>query len=123
MRVESLFHINPPAPAPEYYHSSKFPRLVTIPSKRCLEQLKSARVADVQAKKKRRCKVNLVTDPVQLKIDNDKLSTTDTSDTEVESETWFWNKSANEDDSDTEGGEEEDKELDSDIDEVTTQIK
>ena len=123
MRIESLFHINPPAPAPAYYHSSKFPRLVTMPSKRCLEQLKSARVAAVQAKKKRRCEVNLVTDPAQLEIDNDKLSTTDTSDTEGESGTWFWNESANEDDSDTEGGEEEDKESDSDIDEVRTQIK
>ncbi len=105
MQIESLFYINPPAPTPAYYHSSKFPRFVTIPSKRCLKQLKSARVAAVQAKKKRRCEVNLVTDPAQLEMDNDKLSTTDTSDTEGESETWFWNESANEDDSDIERGE------------------
>ncbi len=86
--------------------------------------MKSAIVAAVQAKKKRRCEVNLVTDPAQLEIDNDKLSTTDTSDTEGESRTWFWNESANEDDSDTEeGGEEEDKESNSDIDEVRTQMK
>ena len=99
-----------------------------MPSKRRLEQLKSARVTAVQAKKRRRCEVNLAIDPAQLEIDNDKLSTTDTSDTEGESGTWFWNESANEDDSDTEeGGEEEDKvdesESDLDIDEVKTKIK
>ncbi len=124
MRIDSFFHTNPPASAPVYYHSSKFPRLVTILSKRCLEKLKSARVVAVQAKKRRRWKVNLVTDQAQLKIDNNKLSTTDKSDTECESRTWFWNKSVIEDDSDTEErGEEEDKESDSDIDEVRTQIK
>ncbi len=97
-------------------------------STRRLEQLKSARVAAVQAKKKRRCEINLVTDPAQLEIDNDKLSTTDISDTDGESGTWVWNESANEDDSDTEeGAEEEDNvdesESDLGIDEVKTKLK
>ncbi len=40
-------------------------------------------------RKREESEVNLVTDPAQLEIDNDKLSTTDTSDTEGESGTWF----------------------------------
>lgn len=58
----------------------------------------------------------MVLNLVQLEIDDNKLSTTDTSDTEGEFGTWFWNESANESDSDSEGegegrkkGEEEDE--------------
>lgn len=128
MRTESLFYTNPP---PVYHLLSKntrLPSLVTLPSKRRLEQLKCARVAAVQSIKKRKSEVSLVIDSAQLRIDNDKFSATDTSDTEGESGTWFWNENANESDSDTEkGGEVENKvdesESDLDIDEVRTEIK
>lgn len=98
-----------------------------MPSNRRLDQLKSARVAAVQAKKRRRYEVDIVTDPAPLEIDDDKLSTTDTSNMEGESGILFWNESLNEDDSDTEEeGEEVDKfdegESDLDIDEVKTKI-
>lgn len=67
----------------------------------------------------------MVTDPAQLKTDNDKLNTTDTSHIDDESGTWFWSESANKDVLDTEDwGEEKDKvdksESDLDIDEVKT---
>ena len=39
---------------------------------------------------------------MQNRIDDDKLNTSDTSDTDGESETWFWNESANERDFDSE---------------------
>ena len=38
----------------------------------------------------------------QPKVDDDKLNTVDTSDTEDKLETWFWHKSANETNLDTE---------------------
>ena len=38
----------------------------------------------------------------QREIDNNKLSTSNSSDTEGESGAWFWNESANESDSDSE---------------------
>ncbi len=38
----------------------------------------------------------------QREIDVNKLSTTDTSNTEGDSGTWFWNENANESDSDSE---------------------
>ena len=44
----------------------------------------------------------MVLNLAQLEIDDNKLSPTDTSDTEGESGTWFWNESANESNSDTE---------------------
>ena len=81
-----------------------------MPYKRCLDQLKSARAAAVQACKKRKSEASSVLNTVHLKVEDDKLSTTDTSNTEGGSGTWFWNESANESDSDTE--EEEDKDED-----------
>lgn len=66
-----------------------------MPSKRRLTQLKSARAAAVLSSKKRKVEASLVLNSAQLEIDDDKLSITDTSDTEGESGTWFWNESAN----------------------------
>ena len=66
----------------------------------------------------------MVLDSAQLEIHNDKLSTTDTSDTEGKSGTWFWNESANESDSDIEGGEDEEvdeNESDLDVDQPRTE--
>ena len=76
-----------------------------MPSKRCLTQLKSARAAAVLSSKKRKIKASLVLNLAQPEIDDNKLSTTDTSDTEGEFRTWIWNESANESGSDTEEGE------------------
>lgn len=63
------------------------------------------------ASKKRNVEASLVFNLAQLEIDNNKLSTTNISNTEGESETWFWNKSANESNSDTkkEGDKKEEK--------------
>ena len=80
-----------------------------MPSKRRLDQLKSAKAAAVQACKKRKSEASSVL-YIHLEVEDDKLSTTDTSDTEGESATWFWNESANESDSDTEDEEDEDEE-------------
>ena len=73
-----------------------------MPSKRQREQRNAARAASVEVFKKRRLEASSPLNSVQLDTDNDKLSTTDTSDEEVESGTWFWNESANETDSDSE---------------------
>ena len=73
-----------------------------MPSKGRLEQLKFARAAAVQSSKKRKSEASLVLDSAQLEMDNDKLSTADTSDTEGESGAWFSNESANESDLNTE---------------------
>lgn len=82
-------------------------------SKRRLEQLKSARAAAVQSFKKRRSEASSVLNSTKLEIDDDKLSTADTSDTEGKSRTRFWNESANEIDSDAEeGGDKEKEDLD-----------
>ena len=78
-----------------------------MPSKRRLEQLKSARAAAVQACKMRKSETSSIIN-AHLEIQDDKLSTADTRDTEGESETWFWNDSANESGSDAEKGEEDD---------------
>ena len=75
-----------------------------MPSKRGLEQLKSARAAAVPPLKKKKSEASSVLNSAQLEIDDDKLSTADTSDTEGESGTWFWKESANESDWDSEGG-------------------
>lgn len=82
-----------------------------MPSKRRLEQLKSARAAAVQARKKRKSETSSVLN-AHLEIEDDKLSTIDTNDTEGESGTLFWNDSANESGSDKEAGEDEDEEED-----------
>ena len=89
-----------------------------MPSKRSLEQMKSARAAAVQSLKRRKFEASSVLSSAQLEVDDDKLSTAERSDTEDESGAWFLNESANESDSDTEGGdeEEEDDENESDLD-------
>ena len=79
-----------------------------MPTKRRLNQLKSARALAVEACKRRKFEASLVVNS-QPEIEDDKLSTADTSDTEVESGTWFWNDSANESDLDTEEGEDGDE--------------
>ncbi len=53
----------------------------------------------------------------QLEINDDKLSTADTTDTEHESGTWFWNENANEISSDSEEGGH------SDVDESNTELE
>lgn len=79
-----------------------------MPSKRRREQWKSARAASLEVFKKRRLEASLLPNSAQLRIDDRKLSTADTTNTDDtddmdnESGTWFWNKSANETDSDTE---------------------
>ena len=88
-----------------------------MPSKRRLEQLKSARAVMAQAHKKRKSEVSSVLDAHHPEIEDDKLSTadtSDTSDTEGESGIWFWNESVNESGSDTVEGE-EDNENESDL--------
>lgn len=69
--------------------------------------MKFTRAATVLSSKKRKIEANLVLNSAQLKINDDKLSITDTSNTKSESGIWFQNKSANESDSDIE--KEEDK--------------
>ena len=74
-------------------------------SKRRREQWNSARAASLEVFKKRRLEASLLPNSAQLRIDDRKLSTADTTntdDTDNESGTWFWNESANETDSDTE---------------------
>ena len=64
--------------------------------------MKSARAA---SSKKRKSEASSLLSSAQPQIDDDKLSTGDTSDTgdtEGESGTWFWNQSANETGSDSE---------------------
>ena len=84
--------------------------LSITPSERRLNQLKSARANAVQAYKKRKSEASSVLN-VNLEIEDVEPNTTDTSDTEGESRTWFGNESPHESDSDTEG-EGEDKEED-----------
>lgn len=67
---------------------------------------------------------------MRLKIDNDKLSTTDISNIDDKfAGTWYWNKSTN-DDSDTDKEEEKEKrdnvdvsKLDLKLDEIETKLK
>ena len=73
-------------------------------SKRCRNHLKAAREASVASFKKRRSEASSLLTSDQCEIDDNKLSTSDTSDTEDDSRTWFWNESANESDSDSEEG-------------------
>lgn len=76
--------------------------------KRQRQNLKAARTASIEFFKKRKLEASSLPRSAQLQIDDDELSTDDTSDTEGESEIWFWNESANETDSDSE----EESELD-----------
>ena len=73
------------------------------------EQWKSARAASLEHFKKKRVEASLLSNSAQLRIDDNKLITADTTDTEG---TWLWNESANETDSDTE------EEGNGDIDEI-----
>ena len=70
-------------------------------SKRRRDHLKAAREASFASFKKRRSEASSFPTLDQCEIDDNKLSTTDTSDTEDDSRTWFWNESANESDSDS----------------------
>ena len=95
-----------------------------MPSKRRLNQLKSATANAVQACKKRKSEASSVLN-ANLEIEDDEPNTTDTSDTEGESGTCFWNESANESDSDTKGDgedeeEDDEKEPDSEVEESRT---
>lgn len=96
-----------------------------MPSKRRLTQLKTARAAAVLSLKRRKVEASLLLNSAQLEIDDDKLSTADTSDTKSGFGTWFWNESVNESDSDTEEGEkgeedDEDDESNAEIEESRT---
>ena len=71
-------------------------------SKRRCDHLKAAREASVTSFKKRRSEASLLSTSDQREIDVNKLSTTNTSNTEGDSGTWFWNENANESDSDSE---------------------
>ena len=70
-------------------------------SNRRRDHLKAAREASVTSFKKRRSEASSFPTLDQCEIDDNKLSTTDSSDTEDDSQTWFWNESANESDSDS----------------------
>ena len=70
-----------------------------MPSKRQRDQRNSARAASILTFKKRRLEASRLPKPVQPQPDD---NTNDTSDTEGESGTWYWNESANESCSDTE---------------------
>ena len=75
-----------------------------MPSKRQRDQRNSARAASVLTFKKRRLEASRLPKPVQPQPDQPQPddNTNDTSDTEGESGTWYWNESANESCSDTE---------------------
>ena len=91
-------------------------------SKRQRAQRNAARAASNEVFKKRRLEARSVpTIRSQSKIDDDKLSTIDTTDTEEEEETWFWNESANETNSDTEEDGDDVDGLDLDLEESRTE--
>lgn len=75
-------------------------------SKRRRNHLKAAREASVASFKKRKCETSLTLSSAPVEtldaLLDSKLDTTDTSDTEDESGTWYWNESAHESDSDSE---------------------
>ncbi len=73
-----------------------------MPSKRQRDQWKNARAASLQTFKKRKEESSSIQNLVQPQLDDDKVNTSDTSDTESESGTLFWHESANERDSDSE---------------------
>ena len=70
--------------------------------KRQRQHLKASGTASIESFKKRKLEASSLHESAQPQIDDDKLSTDDTSDTEGESAIWFWNESANEIDSDSE---------------------
>ena len=73
-----------------------------MPAKRQRKQRNATMAASVEFFKKRRLETCSLSNSVQLSIDNNKLSTTDKSDEEAGTGTWFWNESAKETDSDSE---------------------
>lgn len=76
---------------------------IPIPSKRQRAQRNAAQTASIQTFKNRRLEASSPFNSEQLIIDDDKLSTIDTTDDEGDSAgTWYWNESANETDSDSE---------------------
>ena len=79
-----------------YYLSS-----IAIVSKRRRDHLKTTREASIALFKKRRSEASLYPTLDHCKIDDNKLSTTNTSNTKDDSRTWFWNKSVNESDLDS----------------------
>ena len=70
-----------------------------MPSKRQRDQRNATRAASNLTFKKRRLEASRLLKPVQPQLDD---NTNDTSDTESESGTWYWNESANESCFDTE---------------------
>ena len=76
---ETLFH---KCTVPPIDHISAFLASLIMPSKRRLTQLKSARAATVLSSKRRKVEASLILNSAELEIDDDKLSTADTSDTE-----------------------------------------
>ena len=91
-------------------------------SKRRRDHSKAAREASVASFKKRRSEASSLLTSDQCEIDDNKLSTSDTSDTEDDSRTWFWNESANESDSDSEEGDDDDVD-DGDLEEEHSKTK
>ena len=92
------------------------------PIKRQLAHLKKARLASVEHFKKQKLERSQSTNTEQLRIDDDQLRTSDTSDTEDREGFWFWNESANETDSDSECTRESDEgELDCGPEEFRTE--
>ena len=100
MRIVSLFYHLPNNTNLTLNTSCPIP--IIMPTKCRRKQFKSARAASLEYFKKRRFEANLLPNSAQFRIDKDKLSTANTTDTEGESVTWFWSKSAYKTNSDTE---------------------
>ena len=66
------------------------------------QHFKAAKTVCIEFFKKRKFEASLISRLAQLQIDDNKLSTNDTSNIEGKSEILFWNKSANETDLDSE---------------------
>lgn len=80
-----------------YYLSS-----VAIVSKHWRDYLKTAREASIALFKKRRFEASSFPTLDHCEIDDNKLNTTDTSNTKDDSRTWFWNENTNKSNSDSE---------------------
>ena len=90
-------------------------------SKRQRKYRNAARATSNEVFKKRRLEARSLSKSAQPKVDDNKLSTVNTSDTEDKLETWFWHESANETISDME--EEGDNVAKSDLDLEEPRIK
>ena len=86
---------------------------IAMVSKHCCDNLKAVLEAFVASFKKRRSEASSLPTSDPCKINDNTLSTMNTSNTEDDFQTWFWNKSANETDSDSkkESNDEDDKNL------------